>query len=136
SGAGFALASVGYRGAALTMGSLPFLFAAAYTLLAAQILQTLLLGGWLLVRDRAVVGRVLKAWRRSLLAGFMGTAASAGGFPAFAPEPAAPVRPLGLVELIFASAVSPKLFRERLSRREIAGMALLAVGVAVVTVWR
>ena len=133
SGAGFAFSAVGYRGAALALGDTAFLMAAAYTLVAAQILQTALLGGWLLVRDPQTVVKVARAWRASLLAGFMGAAASAGWFTAFAIEPAAHVRTLGLVELVFSYAVSRKLFRERLTRRELAGMALLALGVVLIS---
>jgi drug/metabolite transporter (DMT)-like permease len=132
SGAGFALSAVGYRGAALALEGTPFLMAAAATLLAAQILQTLLLGGWMAAREFASVLRVLRAWRASLLAGFMGAAASAGWLTAFAIEPVAHVRTLGLVELVFSYAVSRRLFREKLSRRELGGMALLALGVILV----
>jgi len=132
SGAGFALSAVGYRGAALALEGTPFLMAAATTLLAAQILQTLLLGGWMAAREFASVLRVLRAWRASLLAGFMGAAASAGWLTAFAIEPVAHVRTLGLVELVFSYAVSRRLFREKLSRRELGGMALLALGVVLV----
>ena len=80
SGTGFALSAVGFRGAALALHGTPFLMAAATTLLVAQFVQTLLLGGWLLLRRHNVVMRVLRAWRVSLFAGFMGAAASAGGF--------------------------------------------------------
>ena len=132
SGAGFALSAVGYRGAALALEGTPFLMAAAATLLAAQILQTLLLGGWMAAREIASVLRVLRAWRASLLAGFMGAAASAGWLTAFAIEPVAHVRTLGLVELVFSYAVSRRLFREKLSRRELGGMGLLALGVILV----
>jgi drug/metabolite transporter (DMT)-like permease len=132
-GALFAMSAVGYRGATLALPGTPFLMAAAFTLLAAQLVQTLLLGGWLLVRDAQVVLRVLQAWRISLFAGLMGAAASAGWFTAFAIEPVAHVRTLGLVELVFSYAVSRRLFRERLSSLELLGMALLAVGVAVIS---
>lgn len=131
-GALFALSAVGYRGAALALPEVSFLMAGAYTLVAAQLVQTVLLGGWLLLRSRDVVLRVLRAWRMSLFAGFMGAAASAGWFTAFAIEPVAHVRTLGLVELIFSYAVSRRLFRERLSGMELAGMALLALGVAII----
>jgi drug/metabolite transporter (DMT)-like permease len=133
SGAGFALSAVGYRGAALALGDTPFLLAAACTLATAQLMQTVLLGGWLLARSAQTVVRVLRAWRPSLLAGFMGAAASAGWFTAFAIEPAAHVRTLGLIELVFSYAVSRRLFREKLSRLELAGMALLALGVVLIT---
>ena len=132
SGAGFALSAVGYRGAALALEGTPFLMAAAATLLAAQVVQTLLLGGWMAVRELESILRVLRAWRASLLAGFMGAAASAGWFTAFAIEPVAHVRTLGLVELVFSYAVSRRLFREKLSRRELGGMALLALGVLLI----
>jgi drug/metabolite transporter (DMT)-like permease len=133
SGAGFAFASIGYRGATLALPDAGFLMASAFALAVAQLMQTGILGGWLLARDPGVVGRVLRAWRRSLLAGFMGAAASAGWFAAFAIEPAAHVRTLGLVELIFAYAVSLKLFREKFSRLELGGIVLIALGVAAIT---
>ena len=132
SGAGFAFAAIGYRGAALALeGS--FLMNAATALAAAQFIQTLLLGGWLLWRTPAVVAATFRLWRPSLFAGFMGAAASAGWFSAFALQPAAHVRTLGLVELVFSYAVSRKLFRERMAPLELAGMALLAVGIAVIS---
>ena len=136
SGAGFALAAIGFRGAALALGQAPYLAAAALTLAVALALQTAVLGGWLWIQQRKVVLGVLREWRPSLFAGFMGAAASAGWFPAFAIEPAASVRTLGLVELIFASLVSLKLFRERLSGLEMAGMALIALGIAGITLGR
>jgi drug/metabolite transporter (DMT)-like permease len=136
SGAFFAFSAVGYRGAALALGDTPFMMAAAFALVVAQSLQTVVLGGWLLARDPPVVGRVFAAWRRSLFAGFMGAAASAGWFTAMAIEPIAHVRTLGLVELLFAPIVSRRLFREKLSRTEIIGMLLLVLGLVIVTLGR
>ena len=136
SGTGFAFAAVGYRGAALAFDGTTYLVAAAMTLAAALALQTVALGGWLLARSPDTVAGVVREWRPSLFAGFMGAAASAGWFTAFAIEPAANVRTLGLIELIFAYVVSLKLFRERLSRLELAGMALIAVGIIGVTLGR
>jgi len=133
SGTAFAMSAVGYRGAALALNA-PFLMAAACTLVAAQLVSTLALGGWLLSRDSTAMDRVLKAWKPSQLAGFMGAAASAGWFTAFAIEPVAHVRTLGLVELVFSYVVSLRLFRERLTTMEVAGMALLALGVALITI--
>lgn len=132
-GACFAISVVGYRGATLALPGAPFLMTAAYTLVAAQVFQTIVLGGWLALRDAGVVRRVLTAWRISLFAGFMGAAASAGWFTAFAIAPAAHVRTLGLVELVFSYAVSRRLFRERLTSLEAGGMALLALGVAIIS---
>ncbi len=136
SGTGFALAAVGFRGAALALDATAFPMAAAMTLLAAQLIQTALLGGWLLGTRPEVVTRTLRAWRPSLIAGFMGAAASAGWFTAMAIEPVANVRTLGLVELLFAWVISHRLFRETLNRRELTGLALLVLGLVIVTLAR
>ena len=136
SGACFALSTVGYRGAALALEGTSFVMAAAFGLVVAQALQTILLGGWLAARDAPVLGRVVRAWRTSLFAGFMGAAASAGWFTAMAIEPIAHVRTLGLIELPMSYAVSRRFFRERISRRELAGMALIAAGLVIITLWR
>ncbi len=133
SGAGFALASVAFRGAALELAGTPFVLAAAGTLVGALALQTVLLGGYLAARQPAVVRAVMRLWRPSLFAGFMGAAASAGWFTAFALEPAAHVRTLGLSELIFATAISLRVFREKFTRLELAGMAFLVAGLVLVT---
>ena len=136
SGTAFAFAAVGYRGAALAFDDAPYLIAAAATLVAALVLQTVALGGFLLARSPQVVAAVLREWRPSAFAGFMGAAASAGWFTAFAIEAAANVRTLGLVELIFSYLVSLKLFRERLSAMELGGMALIALGIVIITLGR
>jgi drug/metabolite transporter (DMT)-like permease len=128
SGAAFAMAAVGYRGAALALATPSIVLAAAYSLVWAQALQTVLLGGWLLWRRRTVVIEVLRAWRVSMLAGAMGAIGSACWFTAMALEPVANVRTLGLIELYFSYVVSRRVFRERLSRAELAGFVLLALG--------
>lgn len=136
SGTAFCFASVGYRGASLALPGVPFPIAAAYGLVVAQVCQTLLLGGWLAQRSPAVVVEVFKAWRASLLVGLTGAAASAGWFTAFAIEPIAHVRTLALVELLFAYVISRQIFRERLTRIEMTGIALLCIAIVIVTLAR
>lgn len=133
SGAGFALSAVAYRAATQIAGTPSWLLNAALTVVVAQSLQTLVLGGWLWWRARDVVVRTLRAWRVSLFAGFMGAAASAAWFAAFAIQSVTYVRTLGLVEMLFSYAVSRRLFGEHLTRREVAGMILIVAGVIVIT---
>jgi drug/metabolite transporter (DMT)-like permease len=130
SGTAFGLAAVGYRGAALALDTPSIVLAAAYSLVWAQALQTLLLGGYLLWRRRRVVVAVLFAWRVSMLAGAMGAIGSACWFTAMALEPVANVRTLGLVELFFSYIVSQRFFHEQLTRAELIGFVLLALGFA------
>ena len=132
SGACFAMASVGYRGAALTQpGVSPWLIGASGVVLA-QLLQTLLLGGWIRWREPGKWGRIAQAWRVSSVAGAMGALASIGWFTAFAIQTVAEVKTLGLIEVIFSYLVSRKLFAENLSRAERIGLGLVTVGLAVI----
>src|SRR5688572_4038482 len=136
SGSLFGIAAVGYRGAALALEGAAFPMAAACTLVAAQALQTVLLGGWLLVSNAPVVVRVCREWRRSLFAGLMGATASGCWFTAMAIEPAAHVRTLALVEIFFGYVIARRFFSERFNRIEIAGMMLLTAGLVIVTIGR
>ncbi|MBM3368071.1 MAG: DMT family transporter [Betaproteobacteria bacterium] len=136
SGTAFALSAVGFRGATMALPGADFLVGAAATLVTAQLVQSALLGGWLAAREPSVIAKVARAWRGSLLAGFMGAAASVGWFTALALAPAAHVRTLGLVELVFTYALSLKLFREKLTRLELTGMALLLASVVTITLAR
>jgi drug/metabolite transporter (DMT)-like permease len=136
SGSCFGVAAVGYRGAALALEGVAFPMAAACVLVAAQALQTVLLGGWLLGRNAAIIMRVCQEWRRSIFAGLMGATASACWFTAMAIEPAAHVRTLALVEIFFGYVVSRRIFRERVTRLELAGMSLLMMGLVIVTLTR
>jgi drug/metabolite transporter (DMT)-like permease len=130
-GAGFALSAVGYRGAALALGGASPWMTGAWGVLWAQALQTLLLGGWLALGSPDSLRAIAKAWRVSLVAGSAGALASAGWFTAFALTSAANVRTLGMAEVVFSYLVAHRLLRERLTRAEQWGLALVAAGVAV-----
>jgi drug/metabolite transporter (DMT)-like permease len=132
SGAAFAISVVGYRGSnlALDAGS-PFL-AAAETLFWSQLLQALLLIGWLLVRSPSIVLRVLQQWRVSMFAGLAGALASLANVTALALAPASQVRTLILIEVVFSYFVSRRVFRESMNRRELAGIVLVMIGVVLI----
>lgn len=135
-GANFAFSGVCFRAAALSMPDVHYAMAAATILASAQMLQTLMLGGWLLARQAGTLKLIAREWRTSLFAGFMGATASTGWFTAVAIEPIAHVRTLGLIELVFVYAVSRRFFREKIAPREITGMVLLALGLLIVTFMR
>lgn len=136
SGACFALTAVGYRGALLALAHpLPWI-AGIYSVVWAQVLQTLLLGAYLLVRDRAGLAQVIVQWRVSTLAGLMGALASMGWLTAFAMRSAVDVRIVGLVEVMYSYALSRRFFKEPVSWREIAGIILVAAGIVLVSIAR
>jgi len=130
-GACFALSAIGYRGAILSLHDPNFVMAATFTVTIGLAVQTALLTGWLLLRDRAVLTAIFHAWRPSLFAGFMGALASQFWFLGFATATAASVRTLALVEVLFAQAISHFVFKQPVSTREGAGIALIVVGVAL-----
>jgi drug/metabolite transporter (DMT)-like permease len=129
--AGFALSAVGYRGAILNVPGVSFVTAASFTLVLGLMLQTLVLSAYLLLRDRKTLMALLRMWKPSLLAGFLGAAASQFWFLAFALTSVANVRTLALVEVLFAQAIAYYSMKQRISVREALGIALIVVGVAV-----
>ena len=75
---------------------------------------------------------VLREWRMSLFAGLAAASASIANVTALALEPASHVRTLILIEVVFTYIVSLRIFRETISRRELAGIVLVITGVALV----
>ena len=131
SAAAFALSANGYRGAIITIQGASFVTAATYTLVFGLFVQTLILTIYLLARAPKVLSDILRLWKPSLLAGFMGAFASQFWFLAFALTAAANVRTLALVEVLFAQGVAYYSFKQPLSPRELFGIALIVVGVGL-----
>jgi drug/metabolite transporter (DMT)-like permease len=130
-GAAFSVSAVAYRGAILALGEGPVLGRASLSLVLALALQTLFLSAWLRVAQPGALSALVRAWRPSMKAGFLGALASQFWFAAFALQTAAAVRTVGLIEVLFAWIVSRRLFAQRASLREIAGIALTVAGVAL-----
>ena len=130
SGGVFAISAVGYRGAILSLGLPSFVLAATFTLTLGLVLQAGLLTLYLALRDRAVMVAIVKAWRPSLFAGFMGATASEFWFLAFALTSVANVRTLALVEVLFAQPISLFAFKQKTTRRDALGVALIVAGCA------
>src|SRR5664279_2840181 len=134
SGALFAMSAIGYRGAILALQHPDFVLAATFTLAVGLVLQAALLSLYLWLRDPNVLHDIVRAWRPSLFAGFMGALASQFWFLAFAIATAASVRTLALVEVLFAQAISKFIFKQPTTAREAVGIVLVVIGVALL-VW-
>lgn len=130
SGGLYALAAVGFRGGILALGDELYFMRATTTLSWSLAIQAVTLAIWMTAFDRAALVGSFKVWRQSLFAGFMGAFASQFWFLGFSLTTAANVRTLGLVEVLFAQAVSRRIFSESISGREVFGMALVVIGVA------
>jgi len=131
-GACFALATVGFRGAALALGHDSPWVSGACGVFLAQALQTVGLGAWIGWRSAQGLWPLLHAWRTSLLAGSMGAAASLAWFTAYAMQSAGPVRTLGMVEVVFSYLVSHRLLSESSTRTEKIGMLVMLLGLVLI----
>lgn len=129
--AAFALSAVGFRGAIITVPGVSFVTAASFTLVLGLLAQTAILTIYLLWRAPKVLQAILGLWKPSLFAGFMGAFSSQFWFLAFALTAAANVRTLALIEVLFAQAVAYYSFKQPIAPRELAGIALITIGVAV-----
>jgi len=130
SGVLFAFSAVSYRGASLQLGDdIDAWFRALVTLAAVTSFQLISMGLWLLWRDRAELRAVWETRRTGVFVGLTRLGGSFCWFLAFTLQNAAYVKALGQVELIFSLMASTFVFRESITRREIAGIALLGLSI-------
>lgn len=130
----FALSAIGYRGAILALQLPDFVLAATFTVSVGLVLQAALLSLYLALRDPQVLRAIMRAWKPSMFAGFMGSFASEFWFLGFAITTAANVRTLALVEVLFAQGVTRFVFKQPTTKREAIGIVLVVIGVALL-VW-
>lgn len=132
SGGVFAISAVAFRAASLALRHPDFLIAAAYTVVFATVLQTLLLTAYLYVREREQIRLVFSHWRIASLPSVAGVLGTICWLTAMTLQSVAYVRTLGLIELVFTFAISVFAFREKPAKNELAGVALLVAGIALV----
>jgi drug/metabolite transporter (DMT)-like permease len=133
-GSMFALSATAYRGAILALQQPDFVLAATFTACVGLVIQAALLSFYLALREPQVLRAIMRAWKPSLFAGFMGAFASQFWFLGFAIATAASVRTLALVEVLFAQGVTRFIFKQPTTAREGVGIVLVVIGVALL-VW-
>ncbi len=127
----FAFSAIGYRGAIQLLPEGGFVIRATTILALGLGLQTLILMVYMLVSNRQALVAIMRNWRPSLAAGFLGAAASQFWFLGFSLTTAANVRTLALIEVPLAQLASRRLVSERTSLREMLGMAMIVCGVGL-----
>jgi drug/metabolite transporter (DMT)-like permease len=129
SGALFAVSAVGYRAATLEVPSEDAFLRAFFTVSCVTLSQTLALAAWLRWREPGQLTAVWAARGRAVWMGLASMGGSVGWFSAFTMQNAAYVFAVGQVEVIFSIAASVLFFKERITRRELAGIALLTASI-------
>lgn len=129
SGLLFSVASIGYRGASLTIDAADPFLRSGITLSAVTAGQTFAMAAWLFWTDRGEIMRVVRSWRLSMPMGVASMIGSFGWFTAFTLQNAAYVKAVGQIELIFSYLTSILVFRETPTRRETGAIALLCASI-------
>ncbi|WP_340264813.1 DMT family transporter [Sphingobium mellinum] len=131
SGFFFALTAVAIRRATQEVGGGDPILAALIVLAVTVTLQTLMQGGYLLLREPGEMGKLLRGWRVSGQVGLLSALGSACWFTGFATAPVALVRIVGQVEIAFTLGFGHFYLGERMRRSEVMGLALVMGGVVL-----
>ena len=115
-----------FRGGALALGHDNVAMAAGYTFAVSVVLQALMMGVYIRLREPGEITRVLRYWRWAAPVGIAGGLGSICWFTAFTMQNAAYVRAVGQIELVFTFLASVVVFGERVSRMEVTGILLVA----------
>ena len=129
SGAFFAMAAIGYRGATLQVGSDDPIVRAGVSLVLVTLSQTLMMGLWMRFKQPGELTRVWQARRTAVWVGITSMAGSFGWFVAFTLQTAAYVQAVGQIELIFSIMASTLFFKEKITAKEVSGIAVLTVSI-------
>ncbi|WCR10015.1 DMT family transporter [Paracoccus stylophorae] len=130
SGALFGVSAIGFRGALLSLPEGGYFIHALTVLVLTLALQSFAMLVWLGATAPGTLRAIFAEWRISLAAGALGAFASLFWFIGFALTPAANVRTLALVEVVFAQVVSGRIFHETTQRAQLIGIVLIVAGVA------
>ncbi|WP_319781538.1 DMT family transporter [Oceanisphaera sp. IT1-181] len=133
SGLSFALTSLWVREASLLL-ELSFPFSAAWVLLLVIGLQTLLLVGWLGLRDPPSLIGLAKRPKLTALISICSCLGSIGWFSAMSLESVALVKTLGQVEVLFTLLISSYYFKTKLARQDHWGLAIIVIA-AICVMW-
>ena len=132
SGSCLGLATVFFKAAIVELEGGDFLLSAGFTGGIAVLIQTIAMGGWMLMKAPGELKDSFIHWKASTWAGFFGALATLAWFTAFTLNAVAPVRAVGQVELLITMGVSVLYFREKITRLE--GLSILLLTVSIIMV--
>ncbi|MEM7425515.1 MAG: EamA family transporter [Pseudomonadota bacterium] len=121
-----------YRGAALALGYPHAVMAAAYALAVSIVIQTVIMGVYLVWREPGEIGRVWRNWKWAGAVSIAGVLGSVCWFTAFTIQNAAYVRAVGQIELVFTFIASVLFFRESVSKLEMLGITLIVGAILLI----
>jgi len=121
-----------FRAASLSLEEADFLLSASFTLFIVLLLQTLIMGAGMWIRDHEDFTKVFIHWRPAVAVGISGGLTSIGWFTAFTLQNATYVRALGQIELLFTFLATVFVFREKVIAGELLGIVLITASIILV----
>jgi drug/metabolite transporter (DMT)-like permease len=128
-GLGFTMTSIFVKSATLEIATADKIFAALLVLVVVNASQTVMQGGYLLLREPDQVIKVFRSWRTAGQVGLLAALGSACWFTGFATAPVALVRAVGQLEVILTLGFSRFYLREARKPGEALGLLLVGAGV-------
>lgn len=134
-GFGFSLASLALRKATLMLGLEDVLYRAALTMITMLSMQAVVMAIYIAVTNPGQYRIIARNWKVCVLVGISSVCGTAGWATAFTLEQAAYVKALAQVEIIFTLAASYWFFKERSMPKELAGIALIVLGIVLLVLY-
>ncbi|KAB2857408.1 EamA family transporter [Sphingopyxis terrae] len=128
-GSMFACAAVAIKLATAELHGVDTVGSALVTLVVVMAMQSALHLAWIIARDRDTLAAVGRTWRSSAQVGLLSALGSACWYTGFAAAPAALVRVVGQVEVVFTIAFAHFYLREPVRWHETLGLLLVVGGV-------
>ena len=128
-GSMFACAAVAIKLATAELQGVDTVGSALVTLVVVMAMQSALHLAWIIARDRDTLAAVGRTWRSSAQVGLLSALGSACWYTGFAAAPAALVRVVGQVEVVFTIAFAHFYLREPVRWHETLGLLLVVGGV-------
>ncbi|WP_065188126.1 multidrug transporter [Shewanella woodyi] len=132
-GSAFALTSLWVREASLSL-SLPFPHRAAWVLLLVISLQTLILLGYIIVKERATLAGLWQRPRQTILISSTSCLGSVGWFSAMSLQAVPYVKTLGQVGVFFTLFIAMFWLKERVKIKDMLALILIALA-AILVMW-
>ncbi|MEW4467558.1 DMT family transporter [Parasphingorhabdus sp. JC815] len=130
-GSMFAIAAIAIKLATAELSQAGIIGSAMITLVAVMAIQSSVHLIWIILRDRPALYDVVQSWRTSNQVGLLSALGSACWYIGFAVAPAALVRIVGQVEIIFTVGFAHFYLREPVKWHEAAGLFLVVSGVVL-----
>ena len=135
SGAFLGFCTVAFRAATDSLESDNLIMKASITGGISVLIQTLIMGAWMLRYAKNEFTLTFINWKGSSIVGLFGAITTACWFYAFSANAVAPVRALGQIELVVALFISVLFFKERPSIKEILAILLLISSIVMVIIF-